>query len=183
MASVLVPLAEGSEELEAVTLIDLFRRAEMEVTVAAATTAPVRCSRGVVIVPDARIEDVRDRRFDLVALPGGLPGALHLAENLDMQAILKAHAADNRYVAAICAAPRALAAVGLLDGKRVTAYPGALDDIHLPTTQISYNAVEIDGNVVTSRGPGTAMDFALSLIELLLGAARRQEVEQKLVRV
>lgn len=182
MASVLIPIAPGSEELEAVTLIDLLRRAEIEVVVAAASADPVQCSRGVVLVPDTTFAAVREREFDLVVLPGGLAGANNLRDDADVQTILKAHAEAGHYVGAICAAPKALAAAGLLADKQVTAYPGALDGLDLPGTQVTNSAVQIDGKLITSRGPGTAMDFALTLIEQLLGQTKRQQVEEKLVR-
>jgi 4-methyl-5(b-hydroxyethyl)-thiazole monophosphate biosynthesis len=99
-----------------------------------------------------------------------------------VQALLKKMAAAGRYTTAICAAPMALAQAGLLDGKQATAYPGVLDSLNLPHTRSLGDAVVVDGKVVTSQGPGTAMDFALTLIELLAGHVIRQQVEAGLVR-
>ncbi len=182
MKRVLIPLAEGSEELEAVTIVDLLRRAEIEVVVAGLEPGPVRCSRGTVIVPDTTLDQVADQSFDLVVLPGGLPGADHLAEDERLREILRREAARGHLVGAICAAPKALAAAGLLQDRRATSYPGVLDRIHVPGMTYVDAPVVHDGPVVTSRGPGTAMDFALELIELLAGRDRRQEVESRLQR-
>ena len=96
--------------------------------------------------------------------------------------MIKKQAADGKYVGAICAAPKALAEAGLLEGKTATAYPGVLEALGNNQINVKNSALEIDDNIVTSRGPGTAMDFALTLIELLEGKSRRTEVEQQLVR-
>jgi len=182
MTSVLVPLAQGCEELEVVTITDLLTRAGIEVITAGLDGQVVVASRGLHVLPQTQIEKVSDRLFDMVVLPGGLPGANHLRDNEYVQAILKSHANNNRYVAAICAAPKALAQAGLLKNKRATCYPGALDDCSLDNISITKNVIEIDGKIITSRGPGTAMDFALKLIELLIGSDKRIEVEKTLVR-
>jgi len=182
MTSVLVPLAQGCEELEAVTITDLLTRAGVEVITAGLDEQTVLASRGLRILPDTSISKISDRLFDMVILPGGLPGANHLRDNVDVQNILKNHAKNNRYVAAICAAPKALASAGLLKNKTVTCYPGALDDAPQDDIKITSNALQIDGKVITSRGPGTAMDFALSLIELLEGTDKKRQVEKSLVR-
>ena len=182
VASVLIPLAPGFEDLEAVTLSDLLRRAGIEVVVAGLQRGLIRGSRGIRIEPDAYLDDVLTRDFDLIALPGGLPGAEHLRDDARVQALLKKMAAAGRYTTAICAAPMALAQAGLLDGKQATAYPGVLDSLQLPHTRSLGDAVVVDGKVVTSQGPGTAMDFALTLIELLVGSAMRHQVEAGLVR-
>jgi len=182
MTSVLVPLAQGCEELEAITITDLLTRAGIEVITAGLDEQPVVASRGISIIPITTIDKVAQREFDMVVLPGGLPGADHLRDNKTLQKILKTHAKNNRYLGAICAAPKALAEAGILDNKTTTCYPGALDKVDLKNTRLSNNAVEIDGNVITSRGPGTAMDFALTLVELLKGKEKRNEVEKGLVR-
>jgi len=182
MASVLVPLAQGCEELEAVTVIDLLRRAGIHVVTAGLDAQPVRASRGVVLVPDVMLEEALRSDYDMVVLPGGLPGADHLGDDARIISLLQEMAAAGKYTAAICAAPRVLARAGLLDGKRATSYPGALDSSAIPGLEYSEDAVIIDGNVVTSRGPGTAMDFALHLIELLEGKSERDTVETGLLR-
>jgi 4-methyl-5(b-hydroxyethyl)-thiazole monophosphate biosynthesis len=182
MPHVLVPLAQGCEELEAVTVIDLLRRAGIEVVAAGLAAGPVRASRGVVLVPDSTLDEVAHQDFDMIVLPGGLPGADHLNDDPRIREMLQRAAAAGRYTAAICAAPKVLASAGLLDGRQATAYPGVLDRLNLPRTEVLQRAVVTDGHVVTSRGPGTAMDFALELIERLLGRPKRDEVEAALVR-
>ncbi len=182
MARVLVPLAPGCEELEAVTIIDLLRRAGIEVVTAGLESGPVRASRGVTLVPDTELDAVLADDFDMIVLPGGLPGAEHLDEDPRVRALLLRMAEAGRYTAAICAAPRVLASAGLLDGKSATAYPGHLEKLDLPQVRISPEPVVSDGRVITSRGPGTAMDFALTLIEALAGREQRDQVEAGLVR-
>jgi len=182
MTHVLVPLAQGCEELEAITITDLLVRAGIKVTTAGLDDSPVVASRGITIIPDTQIHNVQDIQFDMVVLPGGLPGADHLRDDPIVQAILHRHASAEKYVAAICAAPKALAQAGLLENKAATAYPGVLDGLELKTTQVKNTALEVDGKIITSRGPGTAMDFALKLVELLKGVGTRKEVEAGLVR-
>jgi 4-methyl-5(b-hydroxyethyl)-thiazole monophosphate biosynthesis len=182
MSRVLVPLAQGCEELEAITITDLLVRAGIEVTTAGLDDQPVTASRGTTIIPDTSIDTVLDQTFDLIVLPGGLPGADHLMEDENIQALLKSHADKGKYIGAICAAPKAVAAAGLLDGKKATAYPGVLEALDNAQIDVKDTAIEIDGKIVTSRGPGTAMDFALTLIELLEGQAKRDEVNRQLVR-
>lgn len=182
MPRVLVPLAPGFEELEAVTVVDLLRRAGVEVVTAGLADGPVRASRGVVVVPDTTLDRIADDDFDMIVLPGGLPGADHLNADPRIHRILRRTAAAGGYAAAICAAPKVLAGAGLLDGRKATGYPGVLDRLNLPRTELLQRAVVTDGRIVTSRGPGTAMDFALELIERLLGKTKRDEVEAPLVR-
>lgn len=183
MATVLVPLAQGCEELEAVTIIDLLRRAGIEVVTAGLDEEPVTASRGTRLLPDTTLGQVVDRDFDMIILPGGLPGATHLEKDERLRAMLQRHAASDRYVAAICAAPKALATAGLLNDKRATSYPGVLDSMSVPGMQYQQQAVVQDGRIITSMGPGTAMDFALALIEQLSGKDKRDEVEGPLMRV
>ena len=182
MARVLIPLAEGCEELEAVTLIDLLRRADIEVVTAGLHEGPIKASRGTVLLPDISLAAVAGEDFDMVILPGGQLGAKHLDEDARVHDLLKRHHASDRYTAAICAAPRVLANAGLLDGRTATWYPGALAEQEYPRVDMLTTPVVVDGKVVTSRGPGTAIDFALTLIGLLLDPARRDAVERQLQR-
>lgn len=180
---VLVPLAQGCEELEAITITDLLTRAGIKVITAGLDENVVTASRGMKLVPDKQLNEVLDEDFDMIVLPGGLPGADHLNNDQRIQVLVKKMAADNKYITAICAAPRVLATAGILDNKHVTSFPGALDQFPVNNMIYEEKAVVVDGKVVTSRGPGTAMDFALTLIELLLGKAKRCEVEAPLQRV
>lgn len=182
MPRVLIPLAEGFEELEAVTIVDLLRRAEIEVVTAGLVPGPVSGSRRTVVVPDSTLDAELQASFDLIVLPGGLPGAEHLDADPRVHQLLRRHHSQGRFVAAICAAPRVLARAGLLDDRSATGYPGTLKAAEFPRIDLVEAPVVVDGKVVTSMGPGTAMDFALKLIELLVGPARRESVESKLLR-
>ncbi len=175
MAKVLIPIAEGSEELEAVTLIDILRRGGIDVTVAGLQPGPVRCARRTVILPDAALDEVLETHYDMVVLPGGTAGANHLRDDDRIVALLKRTLAEGGEAAAICAAPKVLDRAGLLKTRRFTAYPGVLPGS-------SGNVIEIDGPVLTSRGPGTAMDFALALVEHLTDHTNREQVEAALQR-
>jgi protein deglycase len=181
MAGVLIPLAHGCEEIEAVTVIDILRRAGIEVITAGLTDGPVCASRGTVLVPDTTLDAALNHDYDMIVLPGGMPGSEHLQNDTRIIDLLQRMATAGKYVAAICAAPMALHAAGLLQGKHATCFPGVLD--RLPGSHLYLNdAVVVDGKIITSRGPGTAMDFALTLVELLAGPAERNAVEAALQR-
>jgi 4-methyl-5(b-hydroxyethyl)-thiazole monophosphate biosynthesis len=182
MATVLVPLAQGCEELEAVTIIDLLRRASIEVVTAGLDDQPVKASRGTVLVPDTTLDEVRGRSFDMIVLPGGLPGADYLDNDPRLRAMLRDAVDADRYVAAICAAPKVLANAGLLKGRKATSFPGVIDTMDVPGMMVEEHPVVVDGKIITSRGPGTAMDFALELITQLAGVRVREVVESKLQR-
>lgn len=182
MARVLIPLAQGCEELEAVTVIDLLRRAEIEVVTAGLDDSPVTGAHGIGLIPDTNLDAVMNDDFDMILLPGGLPGADNLDNDLRIHTLIKALAAKGGYTAAICAAPKVLANAGLLEGKRATSYPGFLDKMELPRVDVVAKPVVIDEKVITSRGPGTAMDFALEVIAKLAGEEKRQQVEAPLMR-
>ena len=180
MPKALIPLAQGCEELEAVTVIDILRRAGVEVVSAGLDAQPVRASRGTVLIPDTTLDAALEHGYDMVVLPGGQPGTDNLKKDVRILDLLKRMAQQGKYVAAICAAPSVLAAAGLLDGKRATCFPTCLDDF--PRVNLQTAAVVEDGKLITSRGPGTAMDFALILVERLMGHAKRLEVEAGLQR-
>ena len=182
MPRVLIPLAQGCEELEAVTVIDLLRRAGIEVLTAGLDAQPVVASRGVVLIPDTDLDQVLDEDFDMIVLPGGLPGADNLDKDPRIHQLLRGMQEKDRYTAAICAAPKLLANAGLLADRQATSYPGFIDAMNLPSTRVLEQAVVIADKVITSRGPGTAMDFALALIEQLAGSEVRDSVEASLVR-
>ena len=143
---------------------------------------PVKASRGMTLVPDKQLDDVIDQPFDMIVLPGGQPGADHLNNDPRIHSLLQRLAGEGKYTAAICAAPKVLADAGLLDGHTATSYPGVLDKMNLPQVNVELDRVVVDDKIVTSRGPGTAMDFALELVEKLMGRATRDQVEAGLVR-
>jgi len=180
MPTVLVPLAQGCEEIEAVTIIDILRRAGITVVSAGLDAQAVRASRGTVLIPDSTLDEALKHAYDMVVLPGGQPGTNNLKADARILALLRQMAQQDKYICAICAAPMVLATAGLLDGKHATSFPGALSafgKVHLQNT-----AVVEDKKIITSRGPGTAMDFSLTLVERLAGKAKRDEVEAGLVR-
>jgi 4-methyl-5(b-hydroxyethyl)-thiazole monophosphate biosynthesis len=180
MTTVLVPLAQGCEELEAVTIIDILRRAGITVVSAGLDAEPVRASRGTVLVPDTTLDEALKDSYDMVVLPGGQPGTNNLKADARVIALTQQMAQQQKYVAAVCAAPSVLATAGLLDGRRATSFPGALNGF--PGVSLQNAKVVEDGRIITSRGPGTAMDFALTLVERLAGRAMRDEVEAALQR-
>lgn len=167
MKRVLVPLAPGFEEIEAATIIDILRRADVHVTVAGTVDGPVTGSRGVVITPDTALDTVADASFDMVVLPGGGPGTEALRRDARVASIVKRHADRGEWIAAICAAPTVLADAGLLAGRRVTSYPSVRSQ--LSATDYRTDRVVVDGRLITSRSPGTALEFALTLVESLVG--------------
>lgn len=178
MPSALVPLADGFEEIEAVTIIDVLRRADIDVTVAGLEAGPVTGSHGISIEPDMTLAEASGGDYDMIALPGGLPGAEHLANNQRLISLLQDAAAAQKPVAAVCAAPMALKAAGLLQGKKATSYPGVLDGSDADWRE---QPVVIDGTIITSMGPATVMEFALTLVETLCGAQKRQELEDRML--
>jgi len=172
---VLVPIADGTEEIEAVCIIDTLRRAGLEVTVASVGKLQVTASRSVKLVADALIADCVSKTYDCIALPGGMPGAEHLRDSAELITMLKKQKVAGRLYAAICASPVvALQPHGLLDGVRATCFPSVRSK--LPPSLTSDERVVVDGNCVTSQGPGTAIEFALKLIELLLGPQKAKDV-------
>lgn len=172
---VLIPIADGTEEIEAVCLIDTLRRAGLDVTVASVDKLQVTASRGVKLVADALIADCVNQNYDCIALPGGMPGAEHLRDSADLIGMLKKQKAAGKLYGAICASPVvALQPHGLLDGIRATCFPSMRDK--LPAANARDERVVADGNCVTSQGPGTAIEFALKLIELLLGLQKAKDV-------
>lgn len=174
--NVLIPVAKGSEDIETVTLIDVFRRAELDVTVASVGTSPqVTLARRTRMEADVLLSEVANRQWDAIVLPGGVPGAEALRDSGLLTEMLKKQAAAERWYGAICAAPAfVLVPHGLLEGRRATCYPAFQD--RLPDRSEAHHPVVVDGPCVTSQGPGTAMNFALSWVSLLRGDAVREEV-------
>ena len=172
---VLVPIAEGTEEIEAVCIIDVLRRAGAEVVVASVGEKTVTCSRGVKIVADKLLGDCRNDSFDLIVLPGGVPGAQNLRDSADLTELLKKQADAGGFFGAICASPAVvLQAHGLLAGRQATSHPAFSDQLE-PNESIESRVV-VDGACITSRGPGTALEFALTLVERLYGEEKARAV-------
>jgi protein DJ-1 len=177
---VLVILAQGAEEMEVVIVVDVLRRAGVEVSVAGLDgAAPVRCSRGVVITPDQALSAAKGP-FDLVVLPGGGEGTERLAKSAAVGALLREQEKGQGLIGAICAAPSALAAHGIGKGKAMTVYPGVEGKL-AGHARYEPKTVCEDGQMVTSRGPGTAFEFALALVRRLCGKEQEQAVREPLV--
>jgi 4-methyl-5(b-hydroxyethyl)-thiazole monophosphate biosynthesis len=177
---VLVPLASGFEEIEAVTIVDVLRRAGLDVTVAGLAGGVLEGSRGIRVQPDTTLDRVDARSFDAIVLPGGMGGATALAADERVLAALRAHHAAGRLTAAICAAPMVLARAGLVEGTRVTSHPSVRDRL-AGATVCAEPRVLREGNVLTSQGPGTAMEFALALVRELVGDAKAEELARAMV--
>ncbi|AGY60738.1 DJ-1 family glyoxalase III [Gloeobacter kilaueensis] len=165
MVKVLVPLAEGFEEIEAVTIVDVLRRAGVEVTVAALAERVVTGSHGIGLIADALLSEIEPATFDAIALPGG-PGVAQLRADGRIRQLLVEMQAAQKWTAAICAAPTVLSDAGLLAGVRATSYPALQPE--LVVGEYLETSVVVDRRIVTSRGVGTALDFALKLVALLV---------------
>lgn len=179
---VLILLAQGCEELEAVTISNILTRAGINVIRAGQNSHLIKCARGLTLLADTILEDIEHSQFDAVILPGGLPGANYLMNDARVAGLLNRHIDNNRLIGAICAAPKILVKNQLLLGKTITAFPGSLSEFDCSDYQMSDAAVEIDGQLITSRGPGTALDFALAIVDHLEGNAVQEMVEKALVR-
>ncbi|XP_059487479.1 Parkinson disease protein 7 homolog [Neocloeon triangulifer] len=168
----IVLLIEDAEEMEVVTPVDILRRAGVKVTIAGiAGSSPVRCSRDIYIVPDESLESaVTKGPYDAVILPGGRIGSKNLADSEAVGALVRQQEAEGRILATICAAATALKKHGVGKGKRVTTFPTSQAAMEKDGDYIySQDRVVVDGNLITSRGPGTALEFALAITEALVG--------------
>jgi len=169
MSRVLVPLASGFEEIEAVAIIDVLRRAEIEVLVASLTdTALVKGANGISIETDLHIKSIQSDTLDMIVLPGGWDGTYALADDENVQRILQEMDAKGKSIGAICAAPFALNKAGVLK-KNFTCYPSVEEQIRKDGYQGDKAMVIEDENIMTSRGPATAICFALQIVKKLKG--------------
>lgn len=171
---VLIPLAPGFEEIETMTVVDILRRAGARVTLGGTQTGPIEGSRGVQVLADEVLENLSADEFDLIVLPGGQPGTTNLQNSPKVLDLLQSMHATDKHIAAICAAPLVLQSAGLLDNVNTTSHPSVKDQLN--GVKYREERVVIDGKIVTSRGPGTAMEFALKLVEILFGTERMEKV-------
>jgi protein deglycase len=175
----LVPVANGVEDIETVTIIDVLRRAQFDVTVACIEhDLTVTMAKGCRLTADTAFNDIKKESFDLIAVPGGSAGAAALAKNKALIEMLKHNRANRKWYAAICAAPAmVLAPHDLLEGKRATCFPAFKDQ--LPRWVDA--PVVVDGHCITSQGPGTALAFALKLVELIQGEEKARKIAESMI--
>ena len=179
MAKVAVMMATGYEESETLTIVDLLRRAGIDVKmVSIMGRLQITGSHNISVNTDILIEDIKEEA-DMLVLPGGMPGTNYLRDHEDLAELLKKQYEAGKWVAAICAAPSVLGGLGFLKDRKATSYPGCLDGISVG--EYTEEPVAVDGNVVTSRGVGTAIAFALKLIEVLISKEKADEIAASIV--
>lgn len=180
MIKVSVLLADGFEEIEALTVVDLLRRAQIYVgTVSITEEYMVHGAHGINIQTEDLFEEVNFADVDVIVLPGGMPGTTHLKEHAGVGRVVTDFVENGKVVGAICAAPTVLGELGLLKGRRITCYPTVETEIQ--GAVITKTPVVVDGNIVTSRGVGTAIDFALELITVLMGREKAVSIAESIV--
>ena len=180
MKNVRVFLADGFEEIEALTVVDILRRAGVETTTVSVTKkCVVEGAHGICVEADALFEESDFHETEMLVFPGGMPGTLNLQAHTGLRELLLAYGKMEKYVAAICAAPSILGELGMLDGKRACCYPSFEEK--LTGAEVVREPVVLDQNVITSRGMGTAIPFALKLAEVLCGMERAEEVRKSII--
>ena len=179
MPKIIVPISNGFEEIEAISVIDICRRANIEVKIAAVEELLTVGAHNIKIQADCKIEDINSDDFDMIVLPGGLPNAFTLAENNKVQSLLKEFKEKKKKIAAICAAPYALHKADVLN-KNFTCYPSFEEKIRLNGYH-NNDSIVIDNDVITSRGPATAMLFALEIVNILCGEETYNQVKNGLL--
>jgi 4-methyl-5(b-hydroxyethyl)-thiazole monophosphate biosynthesis len=173
-------LATGFEEIEAVATLDVLRRAGLEVlSVSISEALEVVGAHGITIKADVRFTDIEVNQADMLILPGGMPGTKNLNAFPPLKEALKAHAAQGKALAAICAAPMILGQLGLLEGKEATCYPG--NEADLKGATLSDYLIVQDGNVITASGPGVALEFGLQIVQFLEGDALSENIAQSML--
>lgn len=165
---ILMPLTEGFEEIEAIAVIDILRRAEIEVVVAGLKEGLVEGAHKVKVLPDTSLEKIDSGDFDGIILPGGYPGYVNLGKDERILNMVREMDRAGKYVAAICCAPYTLIKAGVLQGRKATVSPSGKKEVSA-AAQYCNDRVVVDGNLITSQSPGTAMEFALKLVEVLAG--------------
>jgi len=180
MAKVIVILADGFEEIEAVSVIDILRRADIHVCVAGLRDGFIKGAQGLIIKPDSTLEDVDEDEYDMIVLPGGTVGARNILNSKEADSILRKYKEEDKYIAAICAAPFVLAEKGLLDGCMATSYPSFRSKVE-PDCEYQEAIVVVDENIITSRGPGTAAEFGFTLVELLVEEDTAQKLREAML--
>ncbi|HEY92739.1 MAG TPA: DJ-1/PfpI family protein [Dehalococcoidia bacterium] len=176
---VVVPLAEGFEEIEFSTIVDILRRAGIDVAVTGLKEGIIDGAHGIGLAPDTLIDKVSADNFDVIVLVGGNPGFVNLGKSEKVLKLVKEMFDRDKYVTAICGAPSVLAKAGVIQGKKATVFPGM--EGTLTGAQYRDERVVVDGKVITSQGPGTAMEFAIKLVEVLAGKGKAGEVTKQVL--
>ncbi len=171
---VLVPLAPGFEEIETITVVDVLRRAGARVTLGGTEEGPLRGSRGILVMPDSALSEQSPVDYDMIVLPGGQPGTTNLKNNPELIEFIKTMNREDKIISAICAAPLVLQEADLIKDKMITSHPSIKAELN--AKNYSESRVVVDGNLITSRSPGTALEFALKLVEILFGCEMVQKV-------
>ena len=180
MSKIAIFLANGFEEIEGLTVVDICRRCGLTIDMVSITEEKqVMGSHKIPVTADMTLSQVDFEEYDCLVLPGGGQGTKNLETCEPLMQQVDAFYAAGKYIAAICAAPTVLASLGFLEGRKATAYPSCMEG--LTGAEPSYESVVVDGNVTTSRGLGTAVDFALSLIGQLLGEEKADEIAESVV--
>jgi 4-methyl-5(b-hydroxyethyl)-thiazole monophosphate biosynthesis len=179
MPRVVVILADGFEEVEAIAIIDVLRRAEIDTVVAGLHDGHITSARKVRVIPDAVIDAVKADDFDMIVLPGGQPGSDNLNADARVIALIRSFSQKGKLTGAICAAPIVLGTAGVLAGKRATAYPSYKD--RLGGAAYEETTVVEDGNVLTSRGAGTALAFGLAIVARLVSAEKAHKIKEAML--
>ncbi|RKX80483.1 MAG: DJ-1 family protein [Spirochaetes bacterium] len=179
MLKVLVPMAIGFEEIEAITIVDVLRRADIEVVMAGVERKQVIGAHGIEIKTQVHIDDVNSSEFDMIILPGGMPGSLNLKNSAKVQSLLGEMDQGGKYIGAICAAPIALFEAEVLKSS-YTCYPSFEDGIK-NSNYLKDEDVVCDQNIITSNGPKSAIKFSLEIVEKLCGVDKMQEVKAQLL--
>ena len=180
MTKVAVVFADGFEEIEGLTVVDILRRAGVETrTVSITERRLVTGSHQILVTADSCIKETDFSEAELLVLPGGMPGTLHLLDHATVNEVIKKFAGEGKLVAAICAAPSVLGAAGILEGRRATCHPGFEEKLTGAAT--SEDAVVVDGNIITSRGMGTAIPFALEIVRYFADDAAVEHIKDGLV--
>jgi 4-methyl-5(b-hydroxyethyl)-thiazole monophosphate biosynthesis len=173
-------LATGFEEMEAVATADVLRRAGVKIDMVSITEdVCVEGAHGISVWVDLVFEEFSPERYDILILPGGMPGTSNLDASPAIKDILRTHSEQGKPLAAICAAPSVLGGMGLLEGRKATCYPGYEDKLKGAT--VTTDAVVVDGNIITGRGPGKAVDFGLAIVERFFGKDKAKEVAEGLL--
>ncbi|MGD0283516.1 MAG: DJ-1 family glyoxalase III [Dissulfurispiraceae bacterium] len=179
MAQVAVLLADGFEEVEAMAIVDILRRADITVVIAGLHTGHIESARHVKVIPDTTIDAIHADNFDMLVLPGGQPGADNLNADQRVKGLVREFHDKGKLTGAICAAPYVLANAGVLEGRQVTAYPTY--ENRLGNARYMDENVVSDGHILTSKGPGTALQFGIAIVEKLIGRERAEAIKEAML--